>query len=333
VHPGNAGINKPFDRILKSFADEAPELFLRLLGFVPAGIKPDIQPLRPETAPAIVLPDYVAVVRVGQGDPVIFHAEFQSNYSHDVPRDMARYGGSLAWQHQMPVESALVMLRPDRAPAKIPEVGHYDIGVTHTTHPFKVIRLWEIDPTPVLETNDPKLLPWALLLKSTDEQVRKIASIVARQEDDDAVGRFLTLGVIRYDRDSLNEMIGGGKMGLLQAILDGKAMEVERARAAAEGQAEGQAKGLAEGLAEGRAEGLAEGLAEGRAEGLAEGRAAEARKVLRLLLRKHLPELEPPAEIDEISNVDALESIIESALDATGADAIRAAILTAARKN
>ena len=106
-------------------------------------------------------------------------------------------------------------------------------------------------------------------------------------------------------------------MGLLQAILDGKAMEVERARAAAEGQAEGQAKGLAEGLAEGRAE----------------GRAAEARKVLRLLLRKHLPELEPPAEIDEISNVDALESIIESALDATGADAIRAAILTAARKN
>jgi hypothetical protein len=32
VHPGDAGINKPFDRILKAFADEAPELFLRLLG-------------------------------------------------------------------------------------------------------------------------------------------------------------------------------------------------------------------------------------------------------------------------------------------------------------
>ena len=111
-----------------------------------------------------------------------------------LPRDMARYGGSLAWQHQIPVESVLVMLRPDRAPAEIPEVGHYDIGVTHTTHPFKVVRLWEIDPTPVLETNDPKLLPWALLMKSTDEQVRKIASILAGQEDDEAVGRFLTLG-------------------------------------------------------------------------------------------------------------------------------------------
>jgi hypothetical protein len=299
VHPGNAGINKPFDRILKSFADEAPELFLRLLGLVPAGIKPDIQALRPETAPPMVLPDYVAVVRIGAGDPIIFHAEFQSNYYRDVPRDMARYGGSLAWQHQMPVESVLVMLRPDRVPSAIPEVGHYNIGETHTTHPFKVLRLWEIDPAPVLETNNPKLLPWALLLKSTDEQVLKIASIVARQEDDEAVGRFLTLGCIRYDRDSLNEMLGGAKMGLMRAILDGKMMEVERAQAAAQG----------------------EEL----------GRAAEARKLLRLLLRKHFPELESLAQIDAISSVDALEAIIESVLDATGAEPVRTAILTAAQ--
>ena len=314
MHPGNAGINKPFDRIMKSFADEAPELFLRLLGLAPAGIEPDIQPLRPETAPPMVLPDYVAVVRIGPGDPMIFHAEFQSNYHHDVPSDMARYGGSLAWQHQMRVESVLVMLRPDRAPSVIPEVGHYDIGDTHTTHPFKVIRLWEIDPTPVLETNDPKLLPWALLMKSTDEQLRKIASIVARQEDDEAAGRFLTLGCVRYDRDALNEMLGGGKMGLLRAILDGKAMDEERAEAEAKGEA--------------RRSGARRG---GRGE--AQGRAAEARKFLRLLLRKHFPELESLAQIDAISNVNALETIIESVLDGTSADAVRTAILTAAHTN
>jgi hypothetical protein len=300
VQPGKAGINKPFDRILKSFADEAPALFLRLLGFVPAGVEPDIQPLRPETAPAVVLPDYVAVVRIGSADPIIFHAEFQSNYHQDVPRDMARYGGSLAWQHQMPVESVLVMLRPDRAPAEIPEVGHYDIGVTHTTHPFKVIRIWEIDPTPVLETNDPKLLPWALLLKSTDAQVRGIGSILARQDDDEAVRRFLTLGSLRYNRNSLNEMLGGRKMGLIRAILDGSNLVQEERDLAA-------------------------------AEGRAEGRATEARRFLRLLLRKHFPEMESLAEIDAISNADVLESIIESVFDASGADAVRAAILTAAK--
>lgn len=110
-------------------------------------------------------------------------------------------------------------------------------------------------------------------------------------------------------------------MGLLQAFLDGKGMEVERERASAAGRAKG--------LAEGRAE----GLAEGRAEGSAQGRAAEARKFLRLLLRKRLPELESLREIDAISNVDALESIIESVLDAAGADPIRTAILRAAQPN
>jgi hypothetical protein len=32
------GLNKPFDRILKAFAEEAPELFLRLLGIIPSDV-------------------------------------------------------------------------------------------------------------------------------------------------------------------------------------------------------------------------------------------------------------------------------------------------------
>ena len=95
-------------------------------------------------------------------------------------------------------------------------------------------------------------------------------------------------------------------MGLIRAILAGSSIvQEERDQAAAEGRAEGEAK----------------------------GRAAEARRVLRLLLRKHFPELESLAEIDGISNVDALESIIESIFDASGADTVRAAILTAAKPN
>src|ERR1017187_780632 len=191
---------------------------------IPAGGEADIQPLRPETAPAMVLPDYVAVVRIGAGEWIVFHVEFQSIYYNDVPRDMARYGGSLAWQYQMQVWSVLLLLRPDRAPALIPEVGEYNIGATRTTNPFKVVRLWELDPAPVLETENPRLLPWALLMKSTDEQVREIASIIARQDDDEAVGRFLVLGSVRYDRYALEEMLGGRTMGLARAILDGSSL-------------------------------------------------------------------------------------------------------------
>jgi hypothetical protein len=254
----------------------------------------------------MVLPDYVAVVRAGPDGPTIFHVEFQCNYHQNVPRDMARYGGSLAWQHQTPVKSVLVMLRPDRAPAEIPEEGEYRIGPTHTSHPFTVVRLWEINPTPVLETDNPRLLPWALLMKSTDEQVRKIASVVARQEDDEAVGRFLTLGSVRYDRNSLDEMLGGRKMGLVRAILDGsKIVQEERDQAAAEGEARGEAR----------------------------GEAVEARKFLRRLIRKRFPELESLAEIDAVSSVAALEAIGESVLDATAPDSVRAAILAASKPN
>jgi len=301
VSSGNSGINKPFDRILKSFADEAPALFLRLLGVIPEGVEAAIQPLRPETAPSVVLPDYAAVVRVGLAVPIIFHAEFQASYYRDAPRDIARYGGSLAWQYQTPVMSVLVMLRAKGVPRVIPKVGRYSIGETHTTHPFKVVRLWKVDPAPVLATNDPKLLPWAVLMRSTEGQVRDIASILARQEDEEAVGRFLTLGGIRYDRNSLDEMLGG-KMGLVRAILDASKI-----------------------VQEVREEGVAEGKAEGKAE--------EARKFLRLLLGKNFPELESLPEIDTVSGVDTLESLIQMTFDARSADQVRAAVLAAAKPN
>jgi hypothetical protein len=100
-------------------------------------------------------------------------------------------------------------------------------------------------------------------------------------------------------------------MGLLRAILDGSK---HRARG--------------KGSSRGRRE--SQGLAGGG------GRHKDGRRRRAGfcgLLRKHFPELESLAEIDAISNVDALESIIESVFDASGADPVRAAILTAAQPN
>lgn len=296
--PGDAGINKPIDRILKDCAEEAPQLFLRLLGIVPPEVAADIQSLRPESAPAVVMPDYVAVIRTGLADPFIFHAEFQTKYHRDLPRNMARYGGSLAWQYQIPVETVLILLRPRGVPAAIPEVGHYNIGRTRTSHPFRIVRLWEIDPTLVLDTRNPRLLPWALLMKSSGEQVREIAVLVAEQGDEESIGRFFMLGSIRYDRDSLREMLGGGEMGLIRAILDGSSLVQEE-----------------------------------RDEARAEGRVDEARRFLRLLLRNNFPELASIPEIDQISTVEALEALGEAIVEARDADRVRDAILAAARPN
>jgi hypothetical protein len=291
------GIHKPYDRILKSLADEDPRLLLQILGLVPAGVDAEIQPLRPETSPPVVLPDYVAIVRTGPGEPTVVHAEFESSYYRTVPRDMARYGGSLASQHQIAVESALVLLRPAGVPVEVPEIGHYDIGPTHTTHPYKVVRFWELDPTPVLETNNPRLVPFALLMNLTDEQACKVGSLVATQGDEEAVARYLILGSIRYDIERLNDMLVDGKSGFERAISEASPI-----------------------------------LREERAKGREEGRQDQTRRLLKLGLRARFPSLENLPEIDRISSIEKLESLIESIFQASDQDTIHDAIVAGATR-
>jgi hypothetical protein len=254
-------------------------------------------------------------VRAGR---VIFHAEFHSSYHRDVPGEMTRYGGSLAWQHRLPVVSVLVLMRPEGVPAEVPEIGHYDIGATRTTHPFKVVRLWELDPTPMLETKDPRLMPWAVLMKTTEDEVRRIAVFVSRSGDDEALAGFLTLGSLRYDRSTLIQMLGEGNMGLVRAILDGSSIVREEREQAA---------------ALGRVEGLEEGLKEGLEKGREEGRANEARRLLRLGLRAKFPILENLPEIDRVSSIEKLEALIESVFRESDAATIHGAILSAAEPN
>jgi hypothetical protein len=88
----DSGINKPFDRILKAFADEAPRLFLRVLGILQEDTNIQITPLRPETAPPVRMPDFVAMLQEAGRDPFIFHAEFFARYTSAIPPATARYG-------------------------------------------------------------------------------------------------------------------------------------------------------------------------------------------------------------------------------------------------
>jgi predicted transposase YdaD len=333
-----AGLNKPFDRILKAFVGEAPEVFLHLLGVIPPGAKFQITPLRPESAPAVVMPDFVASLVVDSGEPFIFHVEFLLAYHAEIPSTMARYGGSLAWQYRREVMSIVMLLRPQGVPMLVPEVGDYAIGRTHTIHPFRVVRLWEVDPGPLLEVDDWRLLPWSVLMDSSDEDVRRVARILGREGDEESIGRFLTLGSIRYDRNRLEEMLGGSKMGLVEAILEGSSLVREATEKAARegasrGLSEGLEKGLSQGLEKGLSQGLEKGLAEGREKGLAEGRAegriAEAHRLLRVALKAKFPGLESAPEIDAIAAAEKLESLLEIAITSTDRSIVEHALAAA----
>jgi hypothetical protein len=136
-------------------------------------------------------------------------------------------------------------------------------------------------------------------MRSTDEQVRRIASMVAGHGDDEAVSRILQLGSLRYDRDTLIEMVGGARMGLTKAFIDGSSL-----------------------IREERAEGREEGFAEGRVEG--------ARKLLRVGLRSKFPKLEFQPEIDRISSIERLEALMEGIFNTSDVDSMRAALTSSA---
>ena len=218
--PEDVGINKPFDRIMKSFADEAPRLLLHLLGIASLDAEVEIGAVRPETAPPVSLPDLVLLLKLADRPKFIFHCEFLLFYVARAIADVARYGGSLAQQHLLEVVSVLILLRREGVPREFPEFAEYRVGTTRVLHPFHVARMWELDPAAVLATKDPRLFPWAVLMKSTDEQVREIGKFVSEQGDEEAIGRFLTLGSVRYDRGELESMIGGTGMGLTEAIME-----------------------------------------------------------------------------------------------------------------
>lgn len=203
---------------------------------------------------------------------------------------MARYGISLWLQYGLRVNSILVLIDPERTPEIAPSgqvMGRHSNFGSVIAHPFRVVRSWELNADPVIDSGDLRLLPWALLMKSTDEQIRKLASLVAASGDEEAIGRFLTLGSLRYHRDVLQGMLGGARMGLVELIMQESSLVKEftdRARI------------------------------EGKAEGKAEAGVETARRMLRRSLASRFPGLEEMSEIDRIATVDVLETLLVDAV-------------------
>ena len=314
----DSGLNKPFDRFAKQFSDEAPRIFLRVLGIVDANAK--LTPLRPETSPPVMMPDYVADTVVDGEKPFIFHVEFQLYYSGQVPDNLTRRAASLALQHNKRVKTVLLLFHP--APAEVPDFHEIDFGETRISHKYQVVRLSELDPTAILESGDIHLLAWAVPMNSTEEQVRWVARVIAASGNEEAIARFLTVGGIRYDRSVLEEMLGGVSMGFLEVLVEGSSIFRE-----AREQAAMEATKVA------LKQGLKQGLEQGIEQGEERGRAGEARALLRSFLREKFPGLETMPEIDSIASVETIESLLmEIAFRATSASALESAIRQAAER-
>jgi predicted transposase YdaD len=172
---------------------------------------------------------------------------------------MLDYWVRLYRQYRLPIEQALVLVKPTRSPSR----GVFRVG--RTRHVFRVVRLWEEDPAPLLA--DDALLPLATLARATDrrELLSAVAARVHRIEPSTRRSEISAVAQLLAGLVSPWEVIQAmfGEDILEHSVVYQEIIRRGEARGRAEGEARGRAQGEAQGQRQG-AEALLVGVLESR---------------------------------------------------------------------
>jgi hypothetical protein len=107
-------VSKPYDATIKDLLETAPADWLRFLG------RPDPGPVHLIDADlSTVTTQADKLFHVGEASPWLLHLEFQASRDVWLPQRMRKYNALAAERHQLPVSSAVVLLRPDADSAEL----------------------------------------------------------------------------------------------------------------------------------------------------------------------------------------------------------------------
>ncbi len=111
----------------------------------------------------------------------ILHLEFQTvpTSSPPLPLRMLDYWVRLYRKYECPIEQVVIFLKETKSPIVYVE----RLAVGGTIHPYRVVRLWEQELTPLLE--NPALLPLAVLARTDTPEVllKQVADRIGRIEE------------------------------------------------------------------------------------------------------------------------------------------------------
>ena len=158
-----------YDNICKYLAEQYPTEFARWLLSDSAT---DIQVLRTELNVEPIRADSLTLLQTSNQ---ILHLEFQTQPTSNppLPFRMLDYWVRLKRQYWCHVEQVVIFLKYSTSEA----VFTNEFEDVNTRHRYRVIRLWEEDPTPLLA--NPALLPLATLAK-TDSPNALLEQVVAQ---------------------------------------------------------------------------------------------------------------------------------------------------------
>ena len=298
----------PYDGRFKLLAEDHPELLLRLLGIVDRSTSSEVVHILRELQMDPMEVDHVYRIGEGTGGRLV-HFEAITNWRRSQTSRLALYRLLLKQKFKLPVESFIVLMAEKYAPKRMPaRVQYEEADGFRIEAPYRVIRLWEIDPAVAFEPGCEALLPWVPLLKGGLEEFELAAVAIGRlgapEEVRTMVHSIATLAGLRYDESvvrGLLEHLRRKEMSLAEAL---KVSWVYK-----------------DGVKAGRRRGLKKGREEGQL--------AAKRQLLRLTLEKRFPALGPFPEIDRITASEVLDRVFVAILEAKDAGTARSAVLSA----
>lgn len=145
-----------FDNICKYLAAEYPASFVSWLLNLDTN---DILILPTELKLDLIRADSLILL---QANNRVLHLEFQTLPTSvpSLPLQMLDYWVRLYRQYECPIEQVIIFLKETTLVAAYVE----QLSASNTQHRYRVIRLWEQDPTPLL--SNPALLPFAALAQT-----------------------------------------------------------------------------------------------------------------------------------------------------------------------
>jgi predicted transposase YdaD len=288
---------KPFDATLKELIETYPGDWLAPLNLTASGpitvIDADLSTITTEAD---------KIIRVDDPEPWLLHIDLQASWDGTLARRALKYNVLAHGRHELPVHTALILLRPEADAAHLTGTYRYQPphGGCEVVFHYQVVRLWQ-EPVERFLAGGPGVLPLAPLCAVTREALLGVIRQMEARVDAEAppearatlwTSTYILLGLRLPPADVADLLRGVRDMkesSTYQAILD---------------------------------EGRSEGIELGRSE----GSLTEARRLLLLqgTARFGAPNEATRAAIEGMNSVELLEPLSIRLLDVSSWDALLA---------
>ncbi len=203
----------PYDATTKHLIEMAPEDWLALCGH---DVQSRVQVVDADLSTITTMAD--KVVKVDQPDPWMAHFEFQASYDGGIGLRLLRYNVLIEYRHQLPVQSILILLKPESDGAAAGGVTRRSLpnGTCYYEFRFQTIRVWElsvemllagkIGTLPLAPISDVSVARLPLVLRTMS---RRIEQEILPEKWDDFWGATSILMGARYPFPLVDELLQG----------------------------------------------------------------------------------------------------------------------------